>query len=654
MLAMQTLPQLLVERGRTQAGTLAERHKKRGIWREYTFGDVLERVRGFALGLDGIGVKRGETVAIIGENEPENFWSELAALSLGCKVISLYPDLTADEIDYLLNDSGAVCLVAQDQEQVDKGLAVRDGVPTLRDIVFWDKTGMWSYRQDRLSTFDAVLAAGRERHEAEPQLFGTIVAEGRPDDIAVLSYTSGTTGRPKGVVVTHKALIDNAYRVMEATSIRPGSDYLTYIAPAWITEQIVGMTMGLAVPMVVNFPESPEDVLANLREIAVEMMVFAPRQWESLAATIQARMLDAGRFRRRVYDWGVAIGHKVNVGRLEGRPVPLSARLAYPLADALVLKPLRDKLGLTRIKVAVCGGATMAPDVFRLFHAIGVPLRNIYGATEIGLLSIHQGESYDLETVGRWLTPHPEAGPALEWKLSEAGELMIRGGSFFQGYHGKPDKSAERLSDDWYLTGDAVSTSKSGELVFLERISDLKKIRSGESFPPQYIETRLRFSPFIKDILTLGDETRDFIAALINIDMEVVSRWAEDRNIAYSTFTDLSQKPEVAGLIREDIRRVNSFLPEHARVRRFANFPKELDPDEGELTRTRKLRREFLTDRYKALVDDLYGGRDTASLNIPITYQDGRRGTLSAIVRIHDVDDDFQVAKSPNPRKAIA
>jgi long-chain acyl-CoA synthetase len=654
MLAMQTVPQLLLERGRTQAGTLSQRHKKRGFWREYTFGDVLERVRAIALGLHGMGVKRGETVGIIGENEPENFWSELAALSLGCKVISLYPDLTADEIDYLLNDSQAVCLVAQDQEQVDKGLAVRASVPTLRDIIYWDTTGMWSYRQESLATLDTVLEAGRARHAAEPKLYETIVAEGNPDDVAVLSYTSGTTGRPKGVIVTHKGMIDNAYRVIEATKVRPGADYLTYIAPAWVTEQIVGITMGLAAPMVVNFPESPEEVLSNLREIAVEMMVFAPRQWESLAATIQARMLDAGKFRRRIYEWGVAIGHKVNVGRLEGKPAPLSARLAYPLADALVLKPLRDKLGLTRLKLAVCGGATMAPDVFRLFHAIGVPLRNIYGATEIGLLSLHHGDRYDLETVGRWLKPHPDAGPPLEWKLSDAGELMIRGGSFFQGYHGKPDKTDERLEGGWYRTGDAVSTSQSGELVFLERISDLKRLRTGDSFPPQYIETRLRFSPFIKDILTLGDESRDFITALINIDMEVVSRWAEDRNIAYSTFTDLSQKPEVAVLIREDIRRVNSFLPEHARVRRFANFPKELDPDEGELTRTRKLRREFLTERYKALVEDLYDGRDTTALEIPITYQDGRRGTLSAIVRIHDVDDDFTLAKNSNPKKAIA
>ena len=638
MLPMRTLPQLLLERAGENPGRLIERHKYRGIWREYTYTDMLDNVRAFALGLHAMGLKPGETVAIIGENEPEHFWAEFAALALGAKAVSLYPDLTADEVEYLLTDSEAVYLLAQDQEQVDKGLAVLPRVPALRRLIYWDDTGMWSYRQDVLATFEAIQEDGRKRHAAEPQLFATLVAAGKPDDVAVLSYTSGTTGRPKGVVITHRYLIDNAHRLITATGAKPGMEYLTYIAPAWGTEQLFGITIGMVLPLVVNFPEGPEEVLSNLRELAVEMLLFAPRQWESLAATIQARMLDAGKLRQRIYGWGVEIGRQVNVARLDGKPVPLSARLAYPLAEALVLKPLRDKLGLTRAKVALSGGSTMAPDVFRLFHAIGVPLRNLYGATEIGIVTIHQGARYDLETVGHWVDIHPEAGPKLEWKVSDAGELLVRGGSFFQGYYKKPDKSAERISDGWYQTGDAVSTTQSGELVFLERIDDLRTLRSGERFPPQFIETRLRFSPFIKDIMTLGDETRDYIGALINIDMSVVSRWAEDRNIAFSTFTDLSQKPEVAALIREEIARVNRFLPEPARVRRFANFPKELDPDEGELTRTRKLRREFLIERYGTLIDGLYGGGDKVTVEIPVTYQDGRRGALVARVDIHDVD----------------
>lgn len=642
-LAMRTLPQHLLARGQAEPSRVAQRHKHRGIWREYTFGDVLDSVRELALGLDELGLKRGETLAVIGENEPEHVWSEYAAQALGAKVVSLYPDLTADEMHYLIDDSEATVLVAQDQEQVDKALAIRDRVPGLRAVIYWDDTGMWSYRDPWLRRFGEVRERGRAIHAGEPGRFAQRVEAGAPDDIAVLSYTSGTTGRPKGVILTHRYLIDNAQRLIQGTGAQPGMEYLSYIAPAWATEQLFAISMGLLVPLVVNFPEGPEQVLQNIRELAVEMMVFAPRQWESLAASMQARMLDAGPWRRRIHDWGVEIGRQVHVARLDGKPVPAGARMLLPLAEALVLRPLRDQLGLTRIKVAVCGGSTMAPDVFRLFHAIGVFFFNDTAATEIGILTMHMGERYDLETVGHWLTAHPESGPPLEWKVTDEGELLIRGGSFFGGYYRREDKTAERVRDGWYLSGDAVSVTGSGELVFLERTDDMRRLRSGERFPPQFIETRLRFSPFIKDIMTLGDEGRDYIGALINIDMGVVSRWAEDRNIGFSTFADLSQKPEVAELIRGEIRRVNQFLPEAARVQRFANFPKELDPDEGELTRTRKLRREFLEQRYVALIDGLYAGSAEAHLEIPVTYQDGRKGTLSATVRVHDVDGSPRV-----------
>jgi long-chain acyl-CoA synthetase len=652
-IAMRTLPQIFVDRAAAEPNRLVARHKCRGIWHEFTYSDVLERVRGLALGFDALNLERGETVAIIGENEPENFWVELAVLSIGGKVVSLYPDLTAGELEYLLIDSEAVYLVGQDQEQVDKGLALLGQVPTLRRLLFWDDTGMWSYRHGILLKLDSLEAEGRNRHDAQPDLFEALVEAGRPDDIAVLSYTSGTTGKPKGVILTHRYLIDNTHRLVTAMGLTPGMDYLTYIAPAWATEQLFGITIGVTLPLVVNFPESPEQVLVNLREIAVELMVFAPRQWESLASTVQARMLDAGPVRRAIYAWGVDIGRKVHVARLEGRPAPLAARLAFPFAEMLVLKPLRDKLGLTRVKVALSGGSMMAPDVFRLFHAIGVPLRNLYGSTEVGIMTIHQGERYDLETVGHWLEAHPD-GPQLQWKVSEAGELLVRGGSSFQGYYKKPDKTAERIQDGWYRTGDAVSVTGANELVFLERLEDLRALRSGQSFPPQFIETRLRFSPFIKDIMTLGDDSRDYIGALININMGVVSRWAEERNLAFSTFTDLSQMEEVAALIREEIVRVNGFLPEHARIRRFANFPKELDPDEGELTRTRKLRREFLVERYAPLIDALYAGFEVVDLNIAVTYQDGRRGTMAAKVTVHDVEPGVRAPQPAAPAKRMA
>lgn len=632
-----TLAQVLAVRARLQPDAVCERHKRFGIWHEFSWSQVHDNVRALALGLQELGVARGGCVMAIGENEPEHFWTEFAAHALGAAVVSLYPDQTVDEFAYLAQDSNASVIVAQDQEQVDKALKVAAHCPSVKAIVYWDDAGLWGYRDPLLRSFVDVQRRGREAHASDPQQYERELAAGTPDDVAVLSYTSGTTGQPKGVILTQRYLFDNAARIGRALPFRPGSEYLTYIAPAWATEQFFGIALGLLVPMIVNFPEGPEQVLSNLRELAVEVMLFSPRQWENLASVVQARMFDAGRLRRAVYDWGIAVGRDVNVGRLEDREPSLRSRLLYPLADALVLRPLRDKLGLVRAGIALCGGSSMAPEVFRLFHAMGVRLRNAYGTTEIGLLTLHQGEHYDLEAVGHWLQCDPGYGPPIEWKVSDQGELLVKGGSGFRGYHGKPEKAAEALDGDWYRTGDAVSQTAGGELVFLERVKDMRKLRNGHSFPPQFIETRLRFSPFIKDLMTLGDERRDDVAALINIDLEVVGRWAEERNIGFSTFTDLSQRVEVRELIRTEIARINALLPEHSRVRRFADFPKELDPDEGELTRSRKLRRAFLEERYAPLIDALYEGRNEVALTIPITYQDGRKGILAATVAITDV-----------------
>lgn len=636
-LEMTTLPKLLRRHANETPSRLSQRHKERGIWRQYSFADVQRNVRDLALGLHQAGAKTSDTIAIIGENEPQHYWAEFAAHALGCKVISMYPDLTSDEVAYLLDDSEAIILFAQDQEQVDKGLDVLDKTQRLRRIVYWDDTGMWSYNDHILQTFEAMQQQGQELHQHDASLYDALVDAGSPDDIAVLSYTSGTTGKPKGVIYTHRTLIDNAQRLINSTNAKPDMEYLSYIAPAWATEQINGITLGLGLPMIVNFPEGPEQVLENIRELAVEAMTFSPRQWESMASSVQARMLDAGPIRRSVYEWGMKVGHAVNVGRLDGKPFGLLDHLLFPVANALILKPLRDLLGLTRLRLAACAGATMAPDIFRMFHAMGIPLRNLYGSSEAGLLTCHQGDRFDLETVGRWMEGHPEAGPPLEWRVSTEGELQIRGGSPFLGYYRREGSIESMVKDGWFHTGDAVTKTELGELVFLERLPDLKRLRGGETFPPQFVETRLRFSPFIKDIMTVGDETRGFVAALINIDMTVLSRWAEEKRIGFSTFTDLSQRLEIATLISQEIARVNHFLPKHAQVKRFANFPKELDPDEGELTRTRKLRREFLQVRYAPLINGLYDGSSEVNIDIPVTYQDGRHSNLKAQVFIHDV-----------------
>jgi long-chain acyl-CoA synthetase len=635
----QTLPQILLQRAAAEPARVCERKKDRGIWRRYTWAQVLGNVRDLALGLASLGLRPGETVAAIGENDPEHFWTEYAAQAMGGKCVSLYPDLTPEEMHYILSDAEAVYLVAEDQEQVDKALAIADRLPDLRAVIYWDGRGLWSYRHPLLRSFASVQEAGRAWGESHPGLFEAAVASGKATDIAVISYTSGTTGRPKGAITTHALLLEGVARVLDALPFPPYAEYLSYISPAWATEQFFGISMGLAVPLTVNFPEEPEEVLSNIRELGVEALVFSPRQWESLASMVQARMLGAGRIRRWVYRTGVRIGQHVNVSRLEGRPIPLGSRLLYPLADWAVLKPLRDKLGLVRARIALCGGSAMAPDVFRLFHAMGIPLRNVYGTTEIGLCTMHQGETYNLETVGRWMRVDPRWGPPLEWRVTPEGELEVKGGTGFAGYWGKPDKTAEKWDGEWFRTGDAVSMTESGELVFLERCEDMRRLATGHAYPPQFIETRLRFSPFIKDVMTVGDPTRPFVGALVNIDGEVVGRWAEERRLGFSTFTDLSQKPEIRALIRDEVRRINALLPEHGRLRRFVNLPKDLDPDEGELTRTRKLRREFLEERYRDLIAAIYDGRASVDAEIPVRYQDGRRGVLRAEVAVTMVEE---------------
>ncbi len=635
----ETLPQVLVARAAEAPDELSQRYKDRGIWKRLTWKDVFDNVRRLALGLSALGFQRGETLAIVGENTPENFWAEYAAMCLGGKVVSLYPDVTPEEMTYLLDDSDSVIVVAEDQEQVDKILEIKENIPKVRQVIYWDDKGMWSYNYDFLYQFKSIQEMGDELAGNSPTLFSDEIAKGRLDDIAVLTYTSGTTGKPKGVITTHRYYFDNFIRASKAVDISPGTEYLSYVPTAWATEQMLGVGMGLLLPMVINFPEKPEEVLNNIRELAVEYMSFGPRQWESLAASVQAKMLDAGPLRKKIYEWGVKIGWDVNVSRMDGKTPPLLSKLLYPLADKLVLHHLRDNLGLTRAKVAISGGASMAPDVFRFFHAMGVPLRNMYGASEFGLFTAHQGDVFNLETVGHWMQADPRYGQPIEWRIGPGSELQVKGGSGFSGYYKREEKSAEKFVDDgWFCTGDAVNMTDSGELVFLERVDDMRELSTGHNYPPQFIETRLRFSPFIKDVMMVGDKTHPYVSALINIDPEVVGRWAEERKVAYSTFPDLSQKAEIRELIREEIQKVNEFLAPESRVKRFANFPKELDPDEGELTRTRKLRREFLEDRYNMIIEAIYSDASAVDCDIAIAYQDGRKGNFSAHVEITDIE----------------
>lgn len=635
---VDTIPKLL----RHQASRYGERvlHRKKdfGIWQRYTWADVYSQVRALAMGMSELGVGRGQTVALVGENEPQLFWSQYAAQCIGAKVVCLYPDLTASQMEYILLHSEAVLVFCEDQEQVDKVIELEPKLSAVHSIVCWDNRGMWKYNHPKLMSFEQLQAKGRSRMERSPGEFDQALADGCSDDIAVLSYTSGTTGLPKACVLTQRYLLEAPVRMLGAVRFKPFTRYLSYISPAWGTEQFFGLALGLMVPFVVNFPEEPETVQENIREVGAEALMLSPRQWESLASLVEAKMMDAGRIRHACYDAAMAVGRRVKLAMLGGDRVSLGWRFLYTLADLAVLSHLRDNLGLQSADIAVSGGSGMAPEVFSFFHAMGVPLRNIYGATEIGLLTLHQGSSYDLETVGSWLPVHPKLGKPIEHRISEEGELQIRGGVGFSGYYKNSEATAKKLIDGWFRTEDAVHLTNRGELVYLERIEDMRQLVNGHRYPPQFIENRLRFSPFIKDAMTLGDAEKQFVAAFINIDSSTLGRWAEQRGIGYTSFTDLSQNPEIRELIRQELSAVNELLPEGSRVRRFINLPKELDPDEDELTRTRKLRRKHLEQKYSLFIDAIYSGAHEFSAAVPIKYQDGRTGMLNATVNVNDVD----------------
>jgi len=633
-----TIPKLFKLRAEQYADKVFMTRKNFGVWQTYTWREVYDHVKYFHLGLLKLGLKPEETVCIGGENEQQFFWAEYAALAARAKVACLYPDMTPTEIQYILENSDTVYFVGEDQEQVDKVLEIRDQIPNLRKIVYWDPRGMWQYKDPFLMDFEEVEELGKEYARESPDLFENNIESVQRQDTAVLSYTSGTTGLPKGVIMTHEGLMDTAYRAMMHLPIKPFTQYLSYISPAWATEQFFGITQGLAGPMVINFPEEPETVMKNIRELGAEVLVFGPRQWEALAAFVQARMLDAGPIRRFFYKIGMAVGMQVALARTEGKKISKIWKFLYPIADILVLRSLRDNLGLSKAYYTFSGGAAMAPDGFRFYHALGVDLRNGYGTTEIGLLTAHMGDKFNLETLGRWYTSHPDFGPPLEYKISEKGELLVRGATGFPGYYKKPEATEEAMAGGWYHTGDAVTMTEDGEMVYLDRVKDLRKLSGGHPFPPQYIETRLRFSPYIKDVIIMGDEKKEFVSSMINIDAENMGRWAEKRAIPYTTFADLSQNAQVRQIIQEEVEKVNRALDEGSRVKRFVNLPKELDPDEAELTRTRKLRREFIEERYKDIIQAIYGGDDELESEIPVKFRDGRTAVVKNTTYINTVE----------------
>lgn len=629
----RTLPQLLRDRAAEFAGRPAIRSKRAGIWRNRNWDEVNRLVRLCARGLAASGLQRGEVLALVSENMEEQFLLELGALCLGARTVSAYPDASVDELGYLLEHSEAAMVVGEDQEQIDKILAIMPRVPAIRAVFHIDGRGLWDYKEPALASLNLLMERGAS-HRDDRWLDAEIDA-GRQADVAVYCYTSGTTGRPKGAMLSHAFILDNAYRLMGSLGVEPGARYLSYISPAWAAEQYFGIGLALLAPMVLYYAEKPETVQTDLREVGPEYLMFTPRQWEMLASGVEARMMDAGWLRRALFAWGMRVGR----ARLAEDAGGFTKAILAPLADLLILRGVRDLLGLSRVRGVLSGGSGLSAELFMRFHAIGVPLGNLYGSTELGLVSSHRrGAAYRPETMGELMPCDPSIAESMEAWVDETDQLRLRLPAF-SGYL-KNEEASKELgnAEEGFATGDAVRIDERGQLIFLDRLKDMRRLRSGQAYPPQFIENHLRASSMIRDAIVIGDTDRDFVTALVNIDSEIAGRYAELKGLAYGTFTELSQLPAVRQEITAVIATVNRLVAPGARVLCFATLPKELDADESELTRSRKLRREAIHERYNELIEAMYQGASHCDIEIQVRYQDGGVSRLKARVAVNIVE----------------
>ncbi len=602
-----TFPGRLVERARRRGGEIALREKKYGIWQEVTWREYAAHVRAVALGLEQLGLRPGDTVAVISGNRPAWLYVELAAQSIGAIPLGIFVDALPDQVQRMLEHSQARVVLAEDQEQADKVLGVRAALPRLERIVVDDMRGLETYQDPMLVSLERVEAQGREVDGADPGRYESLLAQRRPDDVALLSYTSGTTGMAKAAMIGHRNLLAMAAGVTEVDPMREGDEVVSFLPFAWVGEQLVSVAMALHVGATVNFPEEPETAREDLREIGPHVMIAPPRFWEAMCSEYQVKIGDSGFVKRLATRAALALGERA--ATCEGdhaRPRGM-ARAQRALARLLAFRTLLDKLGLARVRRAYTGGAPLGPEIFAFFRAIGLNLKQVYGQTETsGICVVHPDGDVRAGTVGK-------PTPGTRVRISESGEILVAGESVFLGYYQNPEATARALDDGWLHTGDAGFLDEHGHLVMIDRVTDVLKMADGSRFSPALIENKLKFSPFVREAVVVGEE-RPFTVALIQIDIGNVGNWAEARRLPFTTFKDLSRKPEVATLIGEAVARVNQDLPAAARIREFALFDKELDADDGELTRTQKVRRGTILAKYRDMIERLYAGASAESL----------------------------------------
>jgi len=628
-----TLPRLLVRNARDLRERPAIREKDRGIWQTWTWGQYHGEVRDFALGLAALGFTRGERLAVIGDNRPRLYWAQLAAQALGGVSVPVYQDSIARELAYVWNHAECVIIVAEDQEQVDKVLALRNELPALRLVVYDDPRGMLHYRYDWLRSFREVQELGRTFGREHPGHFEVEVEQGRPDDVAFICYTSGTTGSPKGAMLTHANAVVTAEVAARAEEFRVDDDYLAYLPMAWVGDAFYTLVMSLYIGFACNCPESPETVQRDLRELGPTLVLAPPRIWENMLTGVQVKAADARGVKRRIFERFCAAAERAEILKSDGKPLPLGLRLAVALGEFFVYGPVRDQLGLRRARWALTGGSPLGPDTFRFFRAIGVNLKQVYGSTETtGLVSLQPSAEANPTTAGR-----PCAG--IDVRIAERGEVLVKSAGIFRGYLKNEEATREVIDEDgWFHTGDAGFIDPRGHLVIIDRAKDVGALVDGTPFAPQFIENKLKFSPYIREAVAFG-HARPFVAAMIAIDPNTVGNWAERRGLPYTSYTDLSQKPEVRELIREEVRKCNATLPDVTKVRRFLLLTKDLDADDAEVTRTRKVRRGYVAEKYATVIDAFYGGRDEVELTTTITYEDGRQAALRSLARVQDAEE---------------
>jgi len=608
---------------------VAMRKKEFGIWREYTWKDYYEKVKHLSLGLITLGFQHGDKLAIIGDNNPEWFWAELAAQAAGGIPTGIVSSCLPAEVEHIVKHSDSTFVVVQDQEQVDKVLRIMSEgkLPLVKKVIYWDPKGLARYEDTILMSFDEVLKLGQELATTQRDLFEQNTAQGKAEDMSIILYTSGTTGLPKGVTMSYRCMIGQHMATTSLNPIYETDEFLSFTLPSWINEQGNALLSGLAFGQILNFPESLDTVPDNFIEISPHVVLYGSKIWEGVTSTAQRKVLEAPFLNRLAYRWAMRIGYKVADLKDRGVRPNILLRILYGLVSLAVFRPLKSKHGLQRVRLAYTGGAILGPDVIKFFQVLGVDIRQLFGLTEGGLISAETVQDKKLGSVGR-----PVPGVIL--RLSQDGEILLKTSYSFSGYYKAPEATQKMYRDGWLCTGDAGYFDDDGYLFFIDRLEDMRQIADGTRFSPQYIESRLRFSPYISDAFVLGGKERNFVATIININFDSVGNWAETRHVPYTTFVDLSQKPEVCQLIRQEVERVNRLLPERSRIRRFVNLHKAFDPDEAELTRTMKLRRTFMEDRYRDLVEAVYGEQKELMVKTPVVYRDGRKGEVSALIKV--------------------